>query len=195
MPIRFRCVYCEKLLGIARRKAGSVVNCPHCNEKLIVPTPDPDHEEEASHREELDKGTDEDEALPKLAPSPSPTKAPAPRKVPAKEPAAKLFEQSDVSALLAGESTYRGNDDAPLPMFGSDRPTVKTSEQDGDPLLPAGLMRTSPPIMLKSDLLDEPKAVAGYHLSPAKATWLSLLVVVLLALAFAGGLMVGKFIK
>ena len=42
MPIRFRCVYCDKLLGIARRKAGAVVDCPHCAEKLIVPTPDPD---------------------------------------------------------------------------------------------------------------------------------------------------------
>ena len=42
MPIRFRCVYCDKLLGIARRKAGAVVSCPHCGEKLIVPTPEPE---------------------------------------------------------------------------------------------------------------------------------------------------------
>ena len=37
MPIRFRCVYCDKLLGIARRKAGAVVNCPQCQQPLIVP--------------------------------------------------------------------------------------------------------------------------------------------------------------
>jgi hypothetical protein len=42
MPIRFRCVYCDKLLGIARRKAGAVVNCPQCQQPLIVPTPEPD---------------------------------------------------------------------------------------------------------------------------------------------------------
>jgi DNA-directed RNA polymerase subunit RPC12/RpoP len=44
MPIRFRCVYCNQLLGIARRKAGTVVNCPHCGERLIVPTPEADDE-------------------------------------------------------------------------------------------------------------------------------------------------------
>jgi hypothetical protein len=42
MPIRFRCVYCDKLLGIARRKAGAVVNCPQCGQPLIVPTPEPE---------------------------------------------------------------------------------------------------------------------------------------------------------
>jgi hypothetical protein len=42
MPIRFRCVYCDKLLGIARRKAGAVVNCPQCGQPLIVPNPEPE---------------------------------------------------------------------------------------------------------------------------------------------------------
>src|SRR5947209_460375 len=28
MPIRFRCAYCNQLMGIARRKAGTVVRCP-----------------------------------------------------------------------------------------------------------------------------------------------------------------------
>jgi hypothetical protein len=41
MPIRFRCVYCEQLLGIARRKAGTVVKCPNCSGQLIVPPPEP----------------------------------------------------------------------------------------------------------------------------------------------------------
>jgi hypothetical protein len=40
MPIRFRCVYCDKLLGIAKRKAGTIVDCPGCEKKLIVPTVD-----------------------------------------------------------------------------------------------------------------------------------------------------------
>lgn len=39
MPIRFRCVYCNQLLGISRRKAGSVVTCAHCSGKIIVPDP------------------------------------------------------------------------------------------------------------------------------------------------------------
>lgn len=39
MPIRFRCVYCEQLLGIARRKANTVVRCPGCGGQLVVPEP------------------------------------------------------------------------------------------------------------------------------------------------------------
>ena len=37
MPIRFRCAYCQQLMGIARRKAGAVVRCPRCAGELIVP--------------------------------------------------------------------------------------------------------------------------------------------------------------
>src|SRR6478672_11236141 len=40
MPIRFRCVYCNQLLGISRRKAGTVVRCTTCEGQLIVPNPD-----------------------------------------------------------------------------------------------------------------------------------------------------------
>jgi hypothetical protein len=38
MPIRFRCAYCNKLLGIAKRKAGTVVRCPGCSGQVVVPT-------------------------------------------------------------------------------------------------------------------------------------------------------------
>jgi DNA-directed RNA polymerase subunit RPC12/RpoP len=39
MPIRFRCAYCNQLLGIAHRKSGTVVRCPTCNGKVVVPAP------------------------------------------------------------------------------------------------------------------------------------------------------------
>jgi hypothetical protein len=39
MPIRFRCAYCNQLMGIARRKAGTVVRCPTCAGQVIVPNP------------------------------------------------------------------------------------------------------------------------------------------------------------
>jgi hypothetical protein len=39
MPIRFRCVYCNQLLGIAHRKAGTIVRCTSCEGQLIVPEP------------------------------------------------------------------------------------------------------------------------------------------------------------
>ena len=41
MPIRFRCAYCNQLMGIARRKAGTVVSCPTCRGQVVVPTPLP----------------------------------------------------------------------------------------------------------------------------------------------------------
>jgi len=40
MPIRFRCAYCNQLMGIARRKAGQVVKCPKCAGEIIVPVPE-----------------------------------------------------------------------------------------------------------------------------------------------------------
>lgn len=40
MPIRFRCAYCNQLLGIARRKAGTVVRCPTCAGQVVVPATD-----------------------------------------------------------------------------------------------------------------------------------------------------------
>jgi hypothetical protein len=41
MPIRFRCPYCNQLLGIARRKAGTVVECPACHGHVAVPAVEP----------------------------------------------------------------------------------------------------------------------------------------------------------
>src|SRR5262245_4863969 len=82
MPIRFRCVYCDKLLGIARRKAGSVVNCPQCKQPLIVPTPEPEPEKTAA------------------AASGSSTSVPPPA-------GGKLFERDDFDDLLAGGATIR----------------------------------------------------------------------------------------
>lgn len=40
MPIRFRCAYCNQLMGISSRKAGTVVKCPKCAGEIIVPVPE-----------------------------------------------------------------------------------------------------------------------------------------------------------
>jgi hypothetical protein len=40
MAIRFRCAYCNQLMAIGTRKAGSVVNCTRCHNALVVPNPD-----------------------------------------------------------------------------------------------------------------------------------------------------------
>ena len=43
MPIRFRCSYCNRLLGIATRKAGMETICPHCGYTITVPVPQEDN--------------------------------------------------------------------------------------------------------------------------------------------------------
>ncbi len=73
MPIKFRCKYCNQLMGIARRKAGTDVNCPTCNGVLRVPF----HDEPS-------------------APAP-PVSAPAPAV------AAPPFESSDFDAYLQAD--------------------------------------------------------------------------------------------
>ena len=72
MPIRFRCAYCNQLMGIARRKAGTVVSCPKCAGQVVVPQPGP--------------GDDDAEPSPVHAPQPAPEGG--------------LFEQSDFGKIF-----------------------------------------------------------------------------------------------
>jgi phage FluMu protein Com len=54
MPIRFRCAYCNQLLGIARRKAGTVVRCPTCAGQVVVPAAEaPEPESQPGEQEQL----------------------------------------------------------------------------------------------------------------------------------------------
>jgi hypothetical protein len=75
MPIRFRCPYCSQLLGIARRKAGTKVECPTCHAQVLVPHFDSSGE----------------------VPSPP---APAPRSAPVRSQPEPLFEASDFDDFL-----------------------------------------------------------------------------------------------
>jgi hypothetical protein len=77
MPIRFRCVYCNQLLGISRRKAGTIVRCTTCDGQLIVPDPND------------------------VATEPAETKEPGPEGHPLTQAGGGgLFEQSDFDAML-----------------------------------------------------------------------------------------------
>jgi hypothetical protein len=40
MAIRFRCTSCSQLMGIAERKAGTMVACPKCQAQVVVPMRD-----------------------------------------------------------------------------------------------------------------------------------------------------------
>ncbi len=142
MPIRFRCRYCNQLMGISRRKAGMTVKCPTCHAEIVVPQPEPENKAEP----------------PPAQPIPD---APAP-----------LFERSDFEAVL--QSPVAEKPAAPAPP--SPPPLAFAAEMPSTPLASP---RLPPP---------------GLVLSPTQATWLTVGVILLVALAFGAGLLVGHWI-
>jgi hypothetical protein len=88
MPIRFRCAFCNQLLGIARRKAGKVVRCPTCSGQVVVPSlgaetdgGEPGPDQPIFERSDFDQVFQfgSEPRQPALAPSsPPPSPAPAP---------------------------------------------------------------------------------------------------------------------
>jgi hypothetical protein len=169
MPIRFRCPYCNRLLGIARRKAGTETVCPQCGKTVTVPGPD-DTPPGGGPPLELDDSP----ALPRAAAPvvsapqpptapPRPAAKPQPRRHPADDPP--LFEGVDFDALL-------GMKPRPEPLDPDDRPAKKPV---------AGMDALS--------LDEEPRPLT---LTPQRATLLIALVVVLLGVAFAAGFLIAS---
>jgi hypothetical protein len=150
MPIRFRCAYCNQLLGISRRKAGTVVRCPGCAGQVVVPS--------------LEDAGLSDKNLPKP---------------PAGSPGA--FEGNDIDRMLEGTAGEQPSviHPGPLPpnQYASSQPHANPP-----PGPPTTTPITAPPTHVKAP---------GFVLSPARATLLSVGVVVALAIAFGSGLLVG----
>ena len=100
MPIRFRCVYCDKLLGIGERKAGQEVTCPKCKGRMRVPAPETRSTATANVGSISEASEVDLEATTKVVKSPSRrSKASAP--LPAVPIGNKLFENDDFEGLLA----------------------------------------------------------------------------------------------
>lgn len=175
MPIRFRCAYCNRLLGIATRKAGTETTCPHCGYAITVPHPEGDaraapvNVDDVSEllrqpgargaSEPVDPGEVTQKSLTLVAPAPvtKPRSAPPTRATGTES--APLFE-GDLDALL-------GTSDAPVAL-----------DKSPDAKPPA-----SPGTDARS--LGDPKQ--HIVLSSRAATILMALVVAALALAFALG--------
>jgi hypothetical protein len=154
MPIRFRCRYCNQLMGISRRKAGMTVHCPTCHGQVIVPP-----------------GEGEDQPA-----------ASAPEA--AEQAAAPLFERSDFEAFLQGPAhepapPHPVNPPAPPPP-----PARSPSPYEAERL-------QAPSLSLSPGTL--PRSAPGLVLSPTQATWLTVVAILLLALAFGAGLLVGFY--
>src|SRR5262245_54451022 len=160
MPIRFRC-NCGQLLGIARRKAGSMVSCPSCHNEVLVPLQD-------------DAAT----SAPSQPPAVPGTGGPA------------LFERDDFDDLLQGGMSLAGG----TPARGSAvrTPAPPARPQPIPPSVPVVHLEAKPMPPVAGTAQVAP--VPGLILSPARATVLTVVVILLLALAFASGLIVGRFV-
>lgn len=151
MPIRFRCRYCNQLMGISRRKAGTTVQCPTCRAEVLVPQPEAEDKPEPPAAQPIGD-------------------APAP-----------LFERSDFEAFLDNPVAEKHGPSPVADVPGSPHPTSPfETEIPAAPSysIPSGSSRSQPP---------------GLVLSPTQATWLTVVVILLVALAFGAGLLVGHY--
>lgn len=170
MPIRFRCEHCNQRLGIARRRAGTKVECPTCHALVLVP-----HEDQ--------------EEAPAGAPGSLPRSS-------SPNPEAPLFERSDFDELLQGRTGEEpslkvptvGQQPLPPLQFGESHTRnagsgggydVERVGGAGADFSPAASTRNGP---------------SGYVLTPYRASLLTTIVIVLMAVSFVAGLLVGRFL-
>jgi hypothetical protein len=196
MPIRFRCVYCEQLLGIARRKAGTVVKCPNCGGQLIVPPP-----EDLEAGEKTLEAADADEpAEPRIQAPKGGTAKHQPAPVAAQSPAgaegAFLFERSDFDELLkpAGERKpgLAGNSTGKKAVPQTIQPALDLAELEPLYNMPTAASEApGAPAPLIQPALKPPAKRSGIFLTPLRLTVALFFIILALAGAFAGGLMLG----
>lgn len=174
MPIRFRCTTCRRLLGIARRKAGTIVKCPDCGTDLIVPT-------EVTARLPARAGRDRS-PVPPPRPKAAPTPQPANGRGPGKSDSMPLFERPDFESLLnpaVKQATAPATEEPPRPVPVEARELPK----------PVALPKPAPvPKPVSADDVDvydvEP---VGLVISKGNLTVAAVVVVVLIGLSFAAG--------
>jgi hypothetical protein len=179
MPIRFRCAYCNQLMGIARRKAGTVVRCPSCSGQVVVPNPTADVTEK-----------------PHEGASPRPAGAP------------ELFERSNFDELFddaAGGKRRPSSNPLPasergqgerLAAAAAPRPTPDQPQAIGAAPTPKPVdfaFDVEPVPLSEKEAPPMPQAVQpGIVLSPRTATLLIVAVILSLSLAFIVGMIVGS---
>jgi DNA-directed RNA polymerase subunit RPC12/RpoP len=184
MPIRFRCGYCNKLLGIARRKAGTETTCPHCGYTITVPEDDGEVE-----TGEGPGGSGEAEDLDALINGSAFAEAPEPPVRTSYPPAAPARPARPVAASPRPAP-------APRPAAAADRPLFEQNVEDvlgsTSRPSPADTGKPRPAPTSGMDALSLEAASGQIVLSTQKATLLAVSVVVLLALSFAAGFLVAS---
>jgi len=187
MPIRFRCPHCNRLLGIATRKAGTDIPCPQCAGLVTVPRPAGDGPlpKELDEIDELLGLTGSEPAAPVAAPprpqvkaAPPPPQvqaAPPPKPSPPKKqkkPGDSLFETGDVDELLGLPSQLPPVEAEPAPAAGK-----------GGPKPVNGM-----------DVQSLDGGDGTWVISPKKAVLLVVGVALLLLAAFGGGFLIASIL-
>jgi phage FluMu protein Com len=196
MPIRFRCAYCNRLLGIATRKAGTETTCPHCGYTITVPYPDDAEKTERVNLADVEALLKRPAAEPPVvdgaevtqksgvltAPPPAPPKALVPPPPPAAKPVAPAAPKAKLPALPKkprdpnDSGLFEGDIDELL--GGAESPILLERPAEAKQPAPGG------PGTDARSLGDPAQHVT---LSSRAATLLMALVLVLLVLAFALG--------
>jgi DNA-directed RNA polymerase subunit RPC12/RpoP len=166
MPIRFRCAYCNQLMGIARRKAGTVVRCPRCAGQVIVPNPEA------------------------VAPAPGNGLGPEPPRPTGPGPA--LFEQGDFEKLFEPAAVAPSAPVAPVAPSAPVKPVVPSAPVAASAPPPAGSFQGFDVEPMAGYTAEALPPVPGVFLTPIKLTLLITAVVILLGLFFVLGLLVGR---
>jgi len=130
-------------MGIARRKAGTVVRCPTCAGQVIVPNP-PEEE----------------------------------------RPEEPLFERSDFAEVLSPAALEKG---ASVSQSSGASSPPGSWKKRGDPAYNVDQLEPAP-----GPSAGPGAALPGFFLSHTRATVLAVVIIVLLALAFVAGLLVGR---
>jgi hypothetical protein len=163
-------MHCNQLLGIARRKAGTMVTCPSCSAQVVVPETDESPHIVHEPAEQLTHKPGDSPIPPAPAPSPP------------------VFERSDFEEVF--RPVEPKDLEVSLPMGPPSPAPVPSPERNG-PEPQVSVERVAVP----GGFLDEMPPRPGLWLSAAVATWLSVVVVILLTLAFTAGLAVGMFLR
>ncbi len=183
MPIRFRCGHCNQLLGIARRKAGSVVNCPKCHQQLVVPSPE---------------GQDALAAIAHHPPTPQKEQPRSTSRPPEPPPGGFVFERSDFEELLrpalepVGRSKKSEGNLAPeIPLAETAVPT--RGEFPFDLSQPAATPLVTMPEQRPGRSQIPRTSPRGVLLSVSSVIVLAALALGGMIFAFGGGLLVGRY--
>ena len=175
MPIRFRCPHCERLLGIARRKAGAQIHCPQCGVGVTVP-----HEDEQADR--TLRGLDD-----LLGPPPAANGAAA---MPAPEPAQSFLITDELSRPPASRASPRRKTPAEDALFEQANVDELLGIANTDGLLDLGDDRAVKPVT-GMDAMSLDDSHGKIVLTSQKATLLVIAAAVLMVAAFAAGFLIG----